>query len=266
MNETNKKYFFFDIDGTLTITVRGQSVVPQSTKLALEKLRQNGHFTAIATGRSYAKAIDIMRQLGFENMVSDGGSGITLDNRLLGIEPLNRDLCIELVRECQEKGFIWGIQTDNTDTRSVPDERFMAYTNDRYMNTKIIPGLDPNDYPDIYKVYVACLDGEESRLETLKKLPWCRFMKEYIFVEPADKARGIRMTVEHFHGDIHDVVVFGDQRNDLSMFSKDWTCIAMGNAVQELKAKADYVTSKNTQDGIYNACVHFGWIEDERTK
>ena len=85
-------------------------------------------------------------------------------------------------------------------------------------------------------------------------------MKEYIFVEPSDKARGIRRIVDHFGGDYRDVVVFGDHRNDLSMFTGEWTGIAMGNAVEELKAKADYVTSDIEDDGIWNACVRFGWI------
>ena len=182
------------------------------------------------------------------------------ENELIDIEPLNRDDCIALVRECQAKGILWGIQPENSDTRFVPDERFMEFTHDQYMKSKIIPGLDPENYEKIYKVYVACYEPVEHSLETLKKLPWCRFMKEYIFVEPSDKARGIRRIVDHFGGDYRDVVVFGDHRNDLSMFTGEWTGIAMGNAVEELKAKADYVTSDIEDDGIWNACVRFGWI------
>ena len=37
--------------------------------------------------------------------------------------------------------------------------------------------------------------------------------------------------------------------------------IAMGNACDELKAKADYITDRNTSDGIYNACRVHGWIK-----
>ena len=255
-----KKYFFFDIDGTLTVAARDASYVPESTKRALAKLRENGHFLAIATGRSYAKALPVMKALGFENMVHDGGYGITLNNELIDIEPLNRDDCIALVRECEAKGILWGIQPENSDTRFVPDERFMEFTHDQYMKSMIVPGLDPENYEKIYKVYVACYEPVEHSLETLKKLPWCRFMKEYIFVEPSDKARGIRRIVDHFGGDYRDVVVFGDHRNDLSMFTGEWTGIAMGNAVEELKAKADFVTSDIEDDGIWNACVRYGWI------
>ena len=34
------------------------------------------------------------------------------------------------------------------------------------------------------------------------------------------------------------------------------------NAIDELKEKATYVTTPCDQDGIYNACVHFGWIQE----
>ena len=44
------------------------------------------------------------------------------------------------------------------------------------------------------------------------------------------------------------------------MFDKRWTSIAMGNAYPALKERADYVTDSNVNDGIYKACVHFGWI------
>ena len=46
-----KKYIFFDIDGTLTDNRTGK-IVP-SAREALDKLRKNGHFFAIATGRAY---------------------------------------------------------------------------------------------------------------------------------------------------------------------------------------------------------------------
>lgn len=257
--ENSKKYFFFDIDGTLTPSGK-DSGVPQSTKKALELLRRNGHFVAVATGRSHAKALPVMKALGFENMVHDGGNGITLNGQLIDIEPLDRDLCISLIHECDENGFPWGIQPENSDTRFVPDERFMDFTHDTYMKSKIIEGLAPENYEQIYKCYVACYASEEQVLPSLKKLPWCRFMKEYIFVEPNDKSRGIRRIVDHLGGDRKDVVVFGDERNDLSMFRKEWTSIAMGNAVQELKDRADYVTTDINDDGIWNACAHFGWI------
>ena len=53
-------------------------------------------------------------------------------------------------------------------------------------------------------------------------------------------------------------VVFGDDYNDLVMFDDAWFSIAMGNACDALKKKADYVTERNVDDGIYKACLKFG--------
>ena len=254
-----KKYIFFDIDGTLTDNRTGK-IVP-SAREALDKLRKNGHFVAIATGRSYAMAVEHMRQLGFENMVSDGGNGITINNQLIKIKPLDYDKCLALIDECIEKNYIWAISPDNTKRRLAPDNRFYDFTHDIYMDTVVQENLNPLDFKEIYKVYIACYSPEEENLETLKQLPWCRFHKEYLFVEPGDKSVGIKMMVDHFKGDYHDVVVFGDEKNDLSMFKDEWTSIAMGNAIDALKQKASYVTDDCDKDGIYNACKHFGWID-----
>lgn len=102
----NKKYFFFDIDVTLAVGTPGQQSILESTKLTLQKLKEQGHFLAIATGRSYAMAKETIEKLGFYNMVSDGGNGITIDDQLLGIEPLDYDKCIRLIDECKAKNYI----------------------------------------------------------------------------------------------------------------------------------------------------------------
>ncbi len=261
-----KRYIFFDIDGTLIPKGAYTAEVPESTRKAIEMMKAAGHFLCLATGRSEALAAGYMRQLGFENMVSDGGYGVTIEGKLLGITPLPKDLIVRLTDECREKGIPWGIQTDNSDTRQVPDGRFEAVTHDTYMKTKVVPGLEPRDYDCIYKMYVACRHPVEEQLETLKVLPWDRFHPEYIFVEPGDKAFGIKKVLDHFGADHRDAVVFGDEINDISMFRDEWTKVAMGNAIPELKALADHVTASVEEDGIFKACEALGLFEPADTE
>ncbi len=256
-----RKYLFFDIDGTLAAGGYGHTYIPASTKEALLKLEEAGHFLAVCTGQAQALAVDIMKELGFHNMVSDGGYGVTINDELLGITPLDRKKVIALVNECQEKGYLWAIQPENSDTRYAPDEKFYEFTHDVYMKTKAVAGLNPNDYPILYKAYIGCYYPEEEKLETLKELPWCRFHKEYLFVEPCDKAFGIHQILQHFDGDQKDVIVFGDAKNDLSMFLDEWTCVAMGNACDEIKARADFITRDVDDDGIWHACETLGLFE-----
>ena len=256
----SRKYFFFDIDGTLLVGKPGSQYVPDSAKEALKKLEENGHFVAIATGRSYALSVDIMRDFGLKNMVSDGGNGITIDDKLIGIKPLDRDACLALIDECEKKGFAWGFSPDNSKRRLVPDRRFIDETNDVYMESVVVDGLNPRDYDEFYKVYIACHEPDEMKLETLSNLPWCRYHDEFFFVEPTDKSVGIEQMMKELGAPIEDVVVFGDGLNDLTMFRDCWTSIAMGNADEIIKEKAAYVTTDAADDGIYNACKHFGWI------
>ena len=256
-----KKYLFFDIDGTLVNGGYGSEFIPASTLLALQKVREAGHFTAIATGRAHVMAKSFMEPLGMDNMVSDGGYGLTIGGKLLGIIPLDKEKVCELIDECIEKDFPWGLSIDNESCRYTADERFIEVTADSYLKTVIRKDLDPHKCDRIYKAYIACLPGEEQKLEKLKELPWCRFHREYIFVEPADKAYGIRKVMDHFNGDYRDVIVFGDNDNDLSMFTDDFYKVAMGNATERLKKAADYVTADINDDGIYKACEYLGLFE-----
>lgn len=258
-----KRYLFFDIDGTLLAGGYEHSYVPDSARETLRRLREAGHFTAIATGRAEFMARPYMRLLGIENMVSDGGYGLTIEGKLLGIRPLEKDKLAALARECDEKGFPWGIQIDNSDTRLCPDDSFLRVSRDTYLKTRVVPGLRPEAQKEIYKMYVACEEGAEAALTTLRELPWCRYHPTYFFVEPLDKAAGIRRVMDHFGADHADAIVFGDSGNDLSMFTDEWTKVAMGNAIPALKARADLVTDDADRDGIYKACVALGLIDTD---
>lgn len=249
-----RRYIFFDIDGTLKAGGYDNAYIPESTQRAIECLRSAGHFIAIATGRSEAMARGYMYELAIENMVSDGGYGITIDGKLQSIEPLDKELIIRLIDECRRLNMPWALQVDNSDTRVAPDNRFEEFTHDIYMRTAVVHDLDPRNYDTLYKAYVACVAPDEQRLTTLRELPWCRFLDEYIFVEPADKAHGIRRVLDHLGAKYEDAIVFGDGINDLSMFVDDWTKVAMGNACDELKLRADYITTDVDKNGIWNAC------------
>ena len=57
------------------------------------------------------------------------------------------------------------------------------------------------------------------------------------------------------------VVVFGDDTNDLVMFDPAFYKVAMGNACDELKEKADFIADNNVDNGIYKACEAHGWFD-----
>ena len=90
-----RKYFFFDIDGTLSTGLT--TTMPESAVKCLDLLRQAGHFTAIATGRLQASAKTVADRYGFTNIVADGGWSVTIDGKILEMQSLPASECIRFV-------------------------------------------------------------------------------------------------------------------------------------------------------------------------
>lgn len=53
------------------------------------------------------------------------------------------------------------------------------------------------------------------------------------------------------------MVAIGDTENDLAIIEAAGIGVAMGNATDAVKARADYVTTTNTKDGVAAAIEHF---------
>lgn len=253
----HKKYFFFDIDGTLAPD--GTLQMPARTVQCLQKLRQNGHFTALATGRLQSNAMEFAVQHGFSTVVADGGQSVTLDGTLLYMESLPVEQCATLCDGLDKQGIPWAVNVENATIRLSRDSRFEQTAGDSYFETRLIPDLAVGQLPAVYKVFIACTPTQQGQID-LCGLPAVRFSPHCLYIEPTDKAKGIRRVMDALGAPYEDVVVFGDGTNDQNMFCPVWLSIAMGNACQALKDAADYVTGDCADSGIWDACQHFGWI------
>ena len=101
--------------------------------------------------------------------------------------------------------------------------------------------------------------------QLMARLPECisgRWHPEFtdITANGADKGKGIIAIAHHEGLDVSQTIAFGDGGNDTSMIRQAGIGIAMGNAIEELKQEADYVTTTVDEDGILNALRHFELI------
>lgn len=256
----NKKYFFFDIDGTLTNKQTGE-LIP-SAKETIRKLQENGHFVAIATGRAYYKTKAFAKMAGIHNIVSNGGAALTINDELLENQPLDRTLALNLCLAAQSLGYGILVSTDDSIDVTMINDQFIRQVGFRQEPTRYFldQSLQYQDIPDFYKIYLAISRDQEKEFPLLDSIGHLRFAEEYITYQHDQKDKGIEKMIERINGSLEDVVVFGDDYNDLVMFKDDWTSIAMGNACEALKEKASFVTKSNIDHGIEYACQYFGWI------
>ena len=82
----------------------------------------------------------------------------------------------------------------------------------------------------------------------------------YLEVVPKgmNKGEAVKMLCQLLNVPIENAVAVGDAANDLSMITKAGTGVAMANGTDEVKAAADYITTRdNNHDGIAEVVERF---------
>ena len=72
----------------------------------------------------------------------------------------------------------------------------------------------------------------------------------------ARKRNAVAEIARHFAVSLADVVAFGDDYNDIEMLRDCGTGVAVGNAISDVKAVADYIIDSNDEYGVAK------WLEE----
>lgn len=255
------KAVFFDIDGTL-VSFRTHSV-PESARLAIHRLRECGIKVFIATGRLLCHT-DAVGDLEVDGYVTvNGGCCLTASGEIIYEQAFPQQL-LDKVFELQEQyGFQSAVMTQKN-----------MYIDHISPAVKTIADMI-NIYPEVADVrQVAATQpvlqmcpyvGPELEQEIMPHLPECvqsRWIDLFmdINLKGIDKAVGARKVMEYYGLTMDEAMAFGDGGNDLALVRAVAVGVAMGNACDELKAEADYVTSSVDEDGVQRALEYFELI------
>ena len=96
-----------------------------------------------------------------------------------------------------------------------------------------------------------------------KKYPQLQFIK--IFGGPlcdinkagVSKATGLEKVCSMMGIDMGEVIAFGDDMNDVEMIAAAGIGVAMGDAIEEVKSAADYITDTCDNLGVLKGLRHF---------
>jgi len=101
---------------------------------------------------------------------------------------------------------------------------------------------------------------EDALLETFgTHLNVFKSQSRYVEVmhKEASKTQAIQLLMKHYGLKQEEIIAIGDNYNDKGMIEFAGMGVAMGNAPDEIKAVANYVTDTNNNDGVAKALQQF---------
>ena len=247
---------FFDIDGTLAI----RKDVPESAEAALARLRGKGDKVFICTGRSHAYVRANFSRYADGFICSNGRFAICKD-QILYDHPLTSEQIKDIISRLEktgcgyaffgtEKGFYGGDPQGFEPIAASWDPGF------------VIRGVDP-DAMHVYNFDVYFNSIEQRRQIEAVTADICLLNPHGphpsadVTVLGIDKGTALLAVAEKLGVAIEDTYAFGDGVNDLCMIEAAGHGIAMGNAVSQLKEKAEFVTADILSDGVAKGLAHY---------
>ena len=252
---------FFDIDGTL-VSFKSHTV-PESARRAIARLREQGVKVFIATGR-LMKHVAIVNDIEVDGYITvNGGYCITSAGEVIFESAFPRATVERVIDLSEQYGFDLNVMTHEDMYVSSMGERVQKIAS----MINIMPTVaEVRTIAATQPVVQMCpYISRELEQEIMPLLPDCvgsRWIETFmdLNVRGVDKSLGIQQVMSYYGLTMAEALAFGDGGNDLPMVRDAAVGVAMGNACDELKAVADYITSSVDEDGVSRALEHFGLI------
>lgn len=261
-----RKIFFFDIDGTILDTARGERSLPQPLFDNIKALRNSGNITVVCTARP-KRFVDLLLPNLFNSCILLNGSYVEVEGHVLVDIPFSLEQIDSLNLYLNSIGasyiyignsYCWAnnisykyknildniYMVGNGYTKFTPIGENKVYTIDLFFETD-------NDYEQISS-YIN--SNSKITLNYRKG----NFTADLSF-NNKNKSYSIEPVLKYYGVDINNSYAFGDSLNDLDVFKLIPNTCAVDNASEQLKRMASFISNKRAGIGVLEGLNYWGY-------
>jgi len=274
------KLVALDLDGTL---FNDKLEITDENKRAIRAAVDAGTHVIISTGRPYvAMPIDKIAELGIRYAITSNGGGIYRlpEKECVFSRCMPPEVIVPIIRHLQTKeiqydAFIGGIRYRESNRQYIVDRltqfpeatRQLVRTNATFVDDLAdfieTRGLDVekmtiNFYPLPDGTYKDRDDVWKYLSATPQITALCGgYMNMEYTLAGTTKAMGLRFLADMLGVPMESTMAVGDTQNDADIMQAAAIGVAMGNASNDIKAIADFVTKSNNDSGVGYAIDKF---------
>ncbi|SHJ85223.1 hypothetical protein SAMN02745163_02710 [Clostridium cavendishii DSM 21758] len=271
------KLVCIDMDGTL---LNSKHKISEETKISLRKAHEKGVHIVITTGRIYNNAAYYSNLLGVKSpVIAANGAFIREKDKsdVIYMNTLTENQCRSILDILLKYKLVPHFHTYNEVYLGSRFHKFMSYIAigrklpkdmpviSRYIGNKdkwynVFKKMDGNLVKAI--VFHPNANRINKAKEELMKIPSLEIASSgdlniEINAEGVCKGQAVEVLAKYYGIKREEVICIGDNENDVSMIEYAGLGVAMGNAIESLKKKANYITDTNDNDGVAKVIEKF---------
>jgi Cof subfamily protein (haloacid dehalogenase superfamily) len=260
-----------DIDGTL---VNSNGVISAGDKEALKRARELGVHVALSTGRGLQATMGVIAQLSLDSYhISFDGALVSklASGEEISVRPIQKETVRRMVEVAHNQqvdlelftvdGYFVERETWSTDAHRdfFGVHHTLVEFDHIWERERVIKGgLVSTSPEERARANRFCLQfGSLLHFSYARTpaFPGADFIN--ILTPGVSKGNALAVLANHLNIPLSQVMAIGDGSNDISLLSTAGLAIAMGNAPDEVKAQADYITLDVDDSGVAAALRKF---------
>lgn len=260
---TGIKLIATDIDGTI---LKHNFEFNVEVKDCINDLTKHGVQVVLVTGRMHSATTYIAEELGLDTpIVSYQGGLIRHNDETLYEKNLNPERAREIITWAKENDVHLNLYMQDQLYVEKDDEVVRRYTGERKAGF-VVKSFDELELDKINKLLAVDFEDYERVTRwkdylsaTFKDVDFVKSMPYFCEVShpEATKYHAVKFLTEYYELEQEEVLTIGDQDNDINLLKAGGVKVAMGNATENLKAVADYVTDTVGNNGFIKAVEKF---------